>query len=363
MEQTSRKLTAILFTDIVGFTSLMRSDEKKALNLLYYNRQLLDPIIKKHNGDVLKEMGDGTLNSFPSAIEAVKCAIEIQEMLDSVPSMNLRMGVHIGDVIVDNEDIFGDGVNIASRIQDLAKPGGICISKAVFDSIQNQPDIRATSIGKHELKGIPEKQEIYSLNIDYDEIENSSDKSNKTTTKTANSHNMASLLSWAGGILFSIFMIFQIVGFMTKSKDVEQSNSIAVFPFENILKNEEFNWLSDGFSRTMTFKISEIEKLNVIDQLQILKTIEKVQPKGAGMAYDVIARKTAEKMNINFFISGSYQIHDDKIQITAQLVNVQSGVSKPLAMKTYPLSDLIQLQTDISQEISTILNSNKYFND
>ena len=81
------------------------------------------------------------------------------------------------------------------------------------------------------------------------------------------------------------------------------------------------------------------------------------------MAYDVIARKTAEKMNINFFISGSYQIHDDKIQITAQLVNVQSGVSKPLAMKTYPLSDLIQLQTDISQEISTILNSNKYFND
>ena len=113
----------------------------------------------------------------------------------------------------------------------------------------------------------------------------------------------------------------------------------------------------------MTFKISEVEKLNVIDQLQILKTIEKVQPKGAGMAYDIMARKTAKKMNINSFISGSYQIYENKIQITAQLVNVKSGVVKPLSMKTYPLSDLIQLQADVSQEISSLLNSNKYFND
>ncbi len=89
MSKTTRKLTAILFTDIVGFTALMRADEKKALNLLYYNRQLLKPIIKKHDGEILKEMGDGTLNSFPSAIEAVRCALEIQEMLDNyVPDGN-----------------------------------------------------------------------------------------------------------------------------------------------------------------------------------------------------------------------------------------------------------------------------------
>ena len=362
MEQSSRKLTAILFTDIVGFTSLMRSDEKKALNLLYYNRQLLDPIIKKHNGEVLKEMGDGTLNSFPSAIEAVKCAIEIQEMLDSVPSMNLRMGVHIGDVIVENDDIFGDGVNIASRIQDLAKPGGICISKAVSESIQNQPDLKATSIGKHELKGIPEKQEIFSLQLSH-KVTETLDSPNKIKKQKSNSHNITSLLSWLGGILFSIFIVFQIVGFMTNDTTSQHANSIAVFPFENILENTEYDWLSDGFSRTMTFKISEVEKLNVIDQLQILKTIEKVQPKGAGMAYDIIARKTAKKMNINSFISGSYQIYENKIQITAQLVNVKSGVVKPLSMKTYPLSDLIQLQADVSQEISSLLNSNKYFND
>ena len=177
------------------------------------------------------------------------------------------------------------------------------------------------------------------------------------------SANITSLLSWAGGILFSIFIVFQIVGFMTNNTASEHTNSIAVFPFENILENAEYDWLSDGFSRTMTFKISEVEKLNVIDQLQILKTIEKVQPKGAGMAYDIIARKTAKKMNINSFISGSYQIYENKIQITAQLVNVKSGVVKPLSMKTYPLSDLIQLQADVSQEISSLLNSNKYFND
>ena len=119
-QSVDRKLTAIMFTDIVGFTSLMRADEKKALNLLYYNRQLLEPLIKKYNGEILKEMGDGTLNSFSSAIEAVRCALEIQETLEEVPALNLRIGVHIGDVIEQGEDIFGDGVNIASRIQSLA---------------------------------------------------------------------------------------------------------------------------------------------------------------------------------------------------------------------------------------------------
>ena len=216
MSKTTRKLTAILFTDIVGFTALMRADEKKALNLLYYNRQLLKPIIKKHDGEILKEMGDGTLNSFPSAIEAVRCALEIQEMLEAVPALNLRIGVHIGDVIEEGDDIFGDGVNIASRIQGLAEPGGVCLSQAVYDSIQSQADIRAKSIGKRELKGIEGEQEIYTLISSQQQFQAASGNGDKTEKRRVEEKfHFGALFSWIGGTIISIIIIFRSNIFFT----------------------------------------------------------------------------------------------------------------------------------------------------
>ena len=125
------------------------------------------------------------------------------------------------------------------------------------------------------------------------------------------------------------------------------------------LKVNDFEWLSDGFARTLTFKLSKLKNLNVIDQLQIIKAIEKIQPRKAGISsYDAIARKTAEKMDINLLLSGSYQIHGEQIQITTQLVDVESGVSKPLIMESYSLSDPIAMQNDIANKISTLLNNN-----
>ena len=123
MSEVNRKLTAILFTDLVGFTEIMRQDERKAMNILKYKRQLLEPIITNHKGKNLKELGDGYLISFPSAIEAVKCAIEIQNTTVEIPALNLRIGIHIGDIVKRGDDIHGDGVNVASRIQPLASPG------------------------------------------------------------------------------------------------------------------------------------------------------------------------------------------------------------------------------------------------
>ena len=133
--------------------------------------------------------------------------------------------------------------------------------------------------------------------------------------------------------------------------------SIAVFPFDNILKNDEFDWLTDGFARTLTFKLSNVEVLQVIDQLQVLKAIEKVQPQAAGIGYELLARKTAENMNINLLLLGSYQIYGDKIQVTTKLVEVKSGVVKPLIMETYSLDDPLSMQSDISDKISAILIS------
>ncbi len=158
-----RKLAAIMFTDIVGYTALMGEDEPKALQLLQKNRELLKPIIEQFHGEWLKEIGDGTLSSFNSAVEAVNCALAIQHVLRDDPDLILRIGIHVGDVVFEGGDVFGDGVNVASRIEPLAEPGGICVSGRVYDDIQNKPDIETIFLGEKALKHVKRPIKVYAL--------------------------------------------------------------------------------------------------------------------------------------------------------------------------------------------------------
>jgi len=355
-QSVDRKLTAIMFTDIVGFTSLMRADEKKALNLLYYNRQLLEPLIKKYNGEILKEMGDGTLNSFSSAIEAVRCALEIQETLEEVPALNLRIGVHIGDVIEQGEDIFGDGVNIASRIQSLADSGGICISQAVNDSIQSQSDIRAISIGNRELKGIEGKQEIFSLMVKDAPVLTKNDvEALKGARKEVDMFNARPFLSWIVGTIFSILILFQVVNLFTKTQTTVISNTIAVFPFDNMRNDTEYEWLTDSFSESLTFKISSSKTLKVIDRLTILNTLKQYDPEKAG--FMEVASLVGKKINANLVLTGSFTTIGDEIQITTMLIDLQSGEVTPIVKERYKIDDLLTLLEDISLKVFEKLES------
>ena len=131
-----RKLAAIMFTDIVGYTSLMGEDEHKAFNILTANLEIHNRLIKRYNGKIVKEMGDGLLSIFENGTEAVQCAVTIQQEA-SRKGIPLRIGIHEGEVVFKNNDVFGDGVNIASRIQDEAAKGGICISDSVYRIIKN----------------------------------------------------------------------------------------------------------------------------------------------------------------------------------------------------------------------------------
>ncbi len=133
-----RKLAAVMFTDIIGYTALMSKDEQKALALLQKNRDLQKSLAKKHNGEFLKEMGDGTLLCFQSALDAVRCAMEIQQSVEDDPDLNLRIGIHLGDIVFKDGDVFGDGVNVASRIERLAESGGICISEQIHLLIRDR---------------------------------------------------------------------------------------------------------------------------------------------------------------------------------------------------------------------------------
>ncbi len=140
MPGQSRQLAAIMFTDIVGYTALMGDDEQKAFELLKKNRELQKPVIEEFNGRFIKELGDGVMASFNTVSEAVNAAIKIQQTCNAAKDFQLRIGIHLGEVVFENEDVFGDGVNIASRIQALAPPGGIWVSESVHNNVSNKND-------------------------------------------------------------------------------------------------------------------------------------------------------------------------------------------------------------------------------
>src|SRR5580698_2129384 len=135
----TRELAAIMFSDIAGYTLIMGRDEAKAIRALSEHRELLRSLLPKFNGRILGEIGDGTLSSFHSATDAVNCARELQAALVDDSERKLRIGIHLGDVVFANNNVVGDGVNVASRIHALAPPGGICVSEHVFDAVRNKP--------------------------------------------------------------------------------------------------------------------------------------------------------------------------------------------------------------------------------
>ena len=159
----SRQLAAIMFTDIVGYTSLMGDDEEKAFELLRQNRQLQKPLIEKFNGTWIKELGDGVLASFTTVTEAVLCASEIQNACNEKEEFQLRIGIHLGEVVFEDNDVFGDGVNIAARLQAIAPIGGIWISESVYNNISNKKEIRTKFVKEETLKHVKEPVRIYEI--------------------------------------------------------------------------------------------------------------------------------------------------------------------------------------------------------
>src|SRR4030095_9235993 len=159
----SRQLAAIMFTDIVGYTALMGNDEKKAFELLNQNRSLQKPIIEKNKGRWIKEMGDGVMASFNTASDAVNAAMQIQEACNAANHFKLKIGIHLGEVVFENDDVYGDGVNIASRIETLGVGSSVLLSKSIRDQVKNNADLQIASLGSFEFKNVEEPVEIFAI--------------------------------------------------------------------------------------------------------------------------------------------------------------------------------------------------------
>ena len=274
MSQT-RQLAAIMFTDIVGYTALMGNDEKKAFELLTKNREIQKPIIEQYNGRWIKELGDGVMASFNTASDAVNAAIKIQEACNATKDFQLKIGIHMGEVVFENDDVFGDGVNIASRIETLGVGSSVLMSKIIRDQVKNNAEFRITSLGSFEFKNVDEPLEIFALSNPGFVVPRR--EAIKGKLKNSKDNNVKRLLIPAILIIGLTATVFLARKLFFNKVQTRVSKSLAILPFENLQKDSSLLYLSDGipenlinrlslfpdvkvFARSATFKLADTSK-------------------------------------------------------------------------------------------------------
>ncbi len=343
-----RKLAAIMFTDIVGYTALMGEDEQKALHLLQKNRGLLKPIIEQFRGEWLKEIGDGSLSSFASAVDAVNCALAIQQVLKDDPDLKLRIGIHVGDVVVEGGDVFGDGVNVASRLEPLAEAGGICVSERVYEDIRNKSGIEAASLGEKTLKGVENPVKVYAVT--------GTRAASTTPTRDLPQSLIRRWWTWiaAGGVAVAVavaVILFQRGGPGLEAEAEPEARlgpkSIAVLPFANLSDSKEDEYFSDGVTDDIITHLTKIGDLKVISRTSTI--LYKDSPK----SLQVIA----EELGVSNILEGSVRRAGDKVRITGQLIDAHTD--EHLWAETYDrdLTDIFAIQSDVARNIAAALKA------
>ena len=321
-----RKLAAIMFTDIVGYTALMGRDEAKALQLLHKNRDLLKPLIKEHRGDWLKEIGDGTLSSFGSAVEAVNCAREIQHTLKNDPELTLRIAIHIGDVVFEEGDVFGDGVNVASRIEPLAAPGGICVSEQVYDAIRNKPEIGTVFLGEKNLKGVDHPIKVYALTGEG--LPTPPIQATASGEVVLQRKARGRAYGVAGLIVIALFAVaFGVWSRWSGSRLTAKlrSDAIAVMYFENLTGDPAFDWLESGMVQMLTANLGHMEGIEVISSQRLLDILRQVAGGQARRVDQVTATEVARQGGAGNMLLGSVMGSREQFRLNTQLVNVETG--------------------------------------
>src|SRR5437667_6988291 len=265
-----RKLAAIMFTDMVGYSALSQRDEKLAQELLEEHRHLLREIFPRFNGTEIKTIGDAFLVEFGSALEAAQCAIEIQRTLakrnaDIAPDrrIELKIGVHIGDVVHRGGDVYGDGVNIASRIEPIAGPGGICVSMDVERQIRNALEARFEKLATTELKNISVPMELFRIVLPWERDTPLKPERQKAFPKSAIPKWTAILILVA--IAVAGFLFWQRGKAKTSTAAILEK-SIAVLPFENLSEDKANAYFADGIQDEILTRLSKIADLKVISR-------------------------------------------------------------------------------------------------
>jgi TolB-like protein/class 3 adenylate cyclase len=322
-----RKLTAILSADVIGYSRLMRDDEEATVRNLAAHRVLITEIIQKQNGRVIDSPGDNILAEFASVVDAVNGAIKIQAEIKKgntgVPQnrlMEFRIGINLGDVIEEEERIYGDGVNIAARVEGLAAGGGIAISGTVYEHIKEKLSLGYHYLGEQEVKNISEPVRVYRLLTDPSDTGKmiGEEKRKSKKLRWATSGAFATIIIAIGA--FAIWNYYFRPSLEPASVEkmafpLPDKPSIAVLPFDNMSEDPKQEYFSDGLSDQIISSLSKMPNLFVIARNSTFTY--KGKP--------VKIQKVAEDLGVKYVLEGSVQKTTDRIRITAQLIDATTG--------------------------------------
>jgi len=348
----SRQLAAIMFTDIQGYTTLTQQNEEKAILARDKHRRIFNSITEKHKGRILQYFGDGTLSVFDSAIDAVECGIEMQAGFRKDPVIPVRIGIHTGDIIFREDEIIGDGVNVASRIESLAVPGSVFISGKVYDEIKNQESITASLLKTVNLKNIEKPVEVYAISNAGLIVPKPEDLGGKTDINIASQNAKQKepksklrkevLLAITITTIIIVFLIIYLNIDNNSSKSIEiEEKSIAVLAFENMSGDPDQEYFSDGISEEILNSLANIDELKVAGRTSAFSF--------KGKNEDI--RTIGNKLNVKMVLEGSIRKAGNKVRITAQLINVEDGFH--LWSETYDreMEDIFAIQDEIAAKI------------
>ena len=342
--QSQRRLAAIMFTDMVGYSSLTQENEQLALNLLDEHRKILRPIFLKYSGREIDTAGDSFFVEFSSAVEAANCAIEIQTTLlqrnvntEPEKQIRIRIGLHIGDVVQIGSNVHGDGVNIAARLEPLCTPEGICLSEDFARAIHNKLEYPVVKKGEVNLKNIDSPMTIYYVELPWVK-EKLVDKKLKTNNPTKK------ILKYAiPTIIISVLITLALFKIFSPNSGYSNYHArVAVLPFANISQNTDDDYFSDGITEEIISNLAKISGLDVIARTSIIKY------KNAELSINQIGNE----LNVGTILEGSVRKENNKTRITVQLIDVQS--QKHLWAETYDreIKDIFAIQSDIAMKVA-----------
>jgi adenylate cyclase len=353
-----RRLAAIMFTDMVGYTALSQRNEALALELLEEHRRILRSIFPRFNGTEIKTIGDAFLVEFHSALEAAQCALEIQRTLakrnhDVSPEqrIELRIGIHVGDVVHREGDVYGDGVNIASRIQPVAGIGGICISVDVERQIHNALEARFEKLAPVELKNVEVPMDLFRIVLPWERDTRLTTEREKRDVRQRRSIPVGWLMA-AVLLLIAIaaWFLFSRYNLPPKRSGVGEvpAKSLAVLPFENLSRDPDNEFFTNGVQDEILSHLSKVAELRVISRTSVMQY-------KAGTQRNL--REIAQQLGVAHVVEGSVQRAANKVRVIAQLIDARNDAH--LWAQTYDrdLADVFAIQSEIAKSIADQLQA------
>ena len=340
-----RQLAAILVADVVGYSRLMGEDEVGTLaRLQSCRRELVDPTIQEFRGRIIKLMGDGAMVEFASVVDAVQCAAAIQRSMadydQGIPEagqIRFRIGVNLGDVILEGADIYGDGVNIAARLESIAEPGGICISGTAFDHAVHKVDVDFEPLGEQRLKNIASPVRVYRVLLD-------KGKRRAGLPRFRLDRRVAAVGGAAA--LVTIFLLGLLAWSSWQADVANRKPSIAVLPFANLSGDSTQDYFADGITEDLITDLAKLSGLDVIARNSVFAY------KGKPVVFADVRRD----LGVRFVVDGSVRRAGDQIRLNAQLIDITTGDNLWADRFDRRLADVFAVQEEISREIVNALS-------